>query len=417
MAQFPYYTEPTHDQGTVAAAARDTAVQSAEGRLIVDAVDKVFLLEPNEHPLVTLLTNVGRTPNGTTWKGSGILKAPTGNPEFDWFEDYYGGRYAKVSGTYSTGAVTITVTGAGSSSAYIFTVGDLVKNMRTGEVMKVATIASSTTITVASGGRAYGSSAAAAGADGDELYIIGNSNEENSGARNINTTRAGKQLNYTQIFKTTIGASGTANESNTYGGSDMKIQRAKKATEHALDIERAFWFGERKSTTGANGHPERATGGIHEYITTGGSYVQNQGGPITAPDFNTFLREGFTYGSNEKMLFAGGIVLQAITEISRGQLQTKVGDTTYGVSIQQWITPFGKINIVHNPLFIGSLSGSAYLLDMECFRYRYMNNRDTKLMTNVQAPDVDGEIDQYLTECGLERKQAPRCALLKGVTV
>lgn len=418
MPSFPYYTEPTHDQGAVATAGRDTAIQSAESRLIVDAVDKIFLLEPNKHPLVTLMTNVGKVYDGASWKGSSIMKAPAGNFEFDWFEDYYGGRYAKVSGTYSaSGALTITVTGAGSSSAYIFTVGDIFMNARTGERMIVATIGSSTTITVASGGRAFGSTAAAAGVDGDELYIVGNASEENAGARNINTTRSQKQYNYTQIFKKTIGISGTAAETNTYGGSDMKYQRAKVGTEHALDIERAFWFGERKTTTGTNGHPLRSTGGIHEFITTGGSYVQNQSGPITAPDLNSFLREGFTYGNDEKMLFAGGIVLQAITEISRGQLQTKVGDTTYGVAIQQWITPFGKINIVHNPLFTGSLAGSAYLLDMESFRYRYIQNRDTRLLTNVQAPDVDGTIDQYITEAGLERKQAPRNALLKGVTI
>ncbi len=53
---------------------------------------------------------------------------------------------------------------------------------------------------------------------------------------------------------------------------------------------------------------------------------------------------------------------------------------------------------------------------MECFRYRYMEGRDTKLMTNIQAPDVDGIVDQYLTEAGLERKQAPRHAIIKGVT-
>lgn len=50
MAQYPYYTEPTHDQGVVSAgagnAARTSATSSAEGRLIVDAVDKIFLLEP-----------------------------------------------------------------------------------------------------------------------------------------------------------------------------------------------------------------------------------------------------------------------------------------------------------------------------------------------------------------------------------
>jgi len=82
MANYPYYDEPTHDQGAVASAPRTTAVSSAEGRLIVDAVDKIFLLEPNKHSLVTLLTQVGKVYDGKAWKGSGMLKAATGNPEF-----------------------------------------------------------------------------------------------------------------------------------------------------------------------------------------------------------------------------------------------------------------------------------------------------------------------------------------------
>ena len=151
---YPYYTEPTHDQGaaitlTATNAGRTTAVSSAEERLIVDAVDKIFLLEPNKHPLVTLLTNVGKVWDGKAWKGSGMLKRATGNPEFKWFEDFYGGRYAKVGASYnnSDDPVTITVTGAGSSSAHIFTVGDVIKNARTGENLLVASIASPTTIT------------------------------------------------------------------------------------------------------------------------------------------------------------------------------------------------------------------------------------------------------------------------------
>ncbi len=152
----------------------------------------------NKHPLVSLLTNVGKVYDGKAWKGSGILKQGTGNPEFKWLEDFYGGKYAKNSGTYAaSGAVTISVTGAGSSSAYIFTVGDIIMNARTGERMIVDTIASATTITVAAAGRSLGATVAAAGADGDELFIIGNANEENSGARNANSTRVSPESNYT----------------------------------------------------------------------------------------------------------------------------------------------------------------------------------------------------------------------------
>lgn len=80
-----YYNEPTHDRGAVSSAARDTSVSKAEGRLKIDAIDKIFLLEPNKHPLVTLLTNVGKTYDGEQWKGTGMMKQPTGNPEFKWF--------------------------------------------------------------------------------------------------------------------------------------------------------------------------------------------------------------------------------------------------------------------------------------------------------------------------------------------
>ena len=111
------------------------------------------------------------------------MKSPANNPEFSWLEDYYGGRYCKVSGVYAAaGAVTITVTGAGTSPAYIFTAGDVILNGRTGERMLVATVAGTTTITVAAAGRAFGTTAAAAGADADSLFIIGNANEENSGS-------------------------------------------------------------------------------------------------------------------------------------------------------------------------------------------------------------------------------------------
>jgi hypothetical protein len=420
MATFPYYTEPTHDRGVItnaaSNAARDTTISAAEGRLIVDAEDKVFLLEPNKHPLVTLLTNVGKVWDGKAWTGSGLLKKATGNPEFSWFEDFYGGRYAKVSGTYTDAAGQApTVTGAGSSSGNIFTTGDIVKNYRTGEIM-VVTYASSTTVTLTV--RSFGATAAAAGADGDGLYIIGNVNEENAGARNVNSTRSSKESNYTQIFRSTLAVSGTEKESDLYGGKDLPYMRAKKATEHALDIERAFWWSEKGSDVAGTqtNHARRATGGVHEFINSNNAYVQDQGGPLTAPDLNTFLREGFTYGNTTKVLFAGGIVIQAINEIARGQIQTKVKERSYGVNIVEYITPFGTINIVHNPLFVNDWAGHAYLLDLDCFKYRFMNNRDTKLRVNVQAPDIDGQVDEYLTEAGLQRAQAAKCAMLKGVT-
>src|ERR1035437_3585471 len=220
MAQFPYYTEPSHDQGTVVAttanAARTSATSNTEQRLIVDAVDKIFLLEPNKHPLVTLLTNVGKVWDGKAWNGSGLMKAVTGNPEFKWFEDVYGGRYARLGAAQIAEATStgVLVTGAGANSGYIFTVGDIVRNSRTSENVLVTAVAA-TTLSLT---RGFGSPAPAAMSAGDGLFLIGNVNEENAGARNVNSTRSNPGTNYTQIFKTSIAVSNTEKAANLYCG-------------------------------------------------------------------------------------------------------------------------------------------------------------------------------------------------------
>jgi len=416
MAEYPYHSEPTHDRGSLVTAARTTAVSKAEGKLKLDVVDKIHLLEPAKHPLTTLLTQVGKVYDGKAWTGTGMRKASCGNPEFGWLEDYYGGRYAKVNAVYGVGdPVTITVSGAGASSAHIFTIGDMIMNARTGERMSVATVAVGG-VTEITANRSIGTTAAAAGLIGDGLYIIGNINEENATARNVNTTRSAKQTNFTQIFRRTIALSRTEMKSDVYGEKDLSYLRAKLGTEHLLDIERAFIWGEKNDGTGTNGLPERNTGGVLEFIEGSQAYIQNVGGILTAPDFNTFLREGFTYGDTEKLFMCGGVVLQAINEFARGQIQMKPLAKSYGMQIQEYTTSFGKINLVHNPLFVEDYSGYGFLLDMNCFRYRYMNESDTHLNTNIQIPGTDGIVDEYLTECGLERKEPGRCALLKGVT-
>ena len=416
---FPFYTEPEHLQGLVTPeagnAARTTLESAEEGRLIVEASDKIMLLEPNKHPLVSLMTSVGKVYDGKAWKGNGILKAATGNPEFSWFEDFYNGRYCTVAGALKDDDVIITVDGAGTNSAYLFTVGDVVKNSLTDENMLVVEITSGSSITVE---RAFGSTAAAAIDDDSGLFIVGNVNEENSGARNVNTTRAAKESNYTQIFKTSITVSGTEREANLYGGPDLPYLRAKHGTQHALDIERAFWWGEMKTSysVGTQGHPRRTTGGILEWIKASGAPIFDATGGLTVAEFNVFLREAFTYGSDSKYLFTGGILLNTLNEVARGQIQMRPLEKSYGMSIGTWTTPFGTINIIHNPLFVQAYAGTAFVIDMDCLKYRYMNNRDTKLFTNVQGNDVDGQIDQYVSEVGLQRMQGQKCAYIYGIT-
>lgn len=337
-------------------------------------------------------------------------------------EDYYGATYAKVSGSYSgSGGVTITVTGAGTSSAYIFTVGDVIMNAKTRERMLVATIASSTTITVASGGRSLGTTAAAAGQDGDGLYKIGSASEENSTSRNVNTTRTSKRQNACQIFRRTISISESEQASKHYGGNELDRHRGKEGTIFGEEIDKAFMFGEVNLTfTGSNSKPERLTGGILEFIESNNAYVQDQNGVLTAPDLEVFLREGYTHGNKKKVLMCGGLLLSTINEMAQGSLRTAPGEKTFGLSISAWQNTWGITNLLFNPTLVQDFGGYGFLLDLDSFEYRYLEgngkNRDVKLLTERQANDADGIIEEYLAEVGLGRHLPGQNAMIKNIT-
>jgi hypothetical protein len=132
----------------------------------------------------------------------------------------------------------------------IFTKFDLIKNTRTGEIMRVTAVNYSThTITVT---RGAGATAAAAINDNDWLLIIGPAFEEGSKSGDSNTTKLVKVTNFTQIFKTKFGVTETENASKLYPsgnpGADLKYLRAKHGIEQAKKIERAYWFGEKKES-------------------------------------------------------------------------------------------------------------------------------------------------------------------------
>ena len=79
---------------------------------------------------------------------------------------------------------------------------------------------------------------------------------------------------------------------------------------------------------------------------------------------------------------------------------------SFGHSVTKINTIFGNLHIVQEPLLRGAYSGHMVMIDMKNVAYRPLvgngKNRDTHIMTNVQANDMDGRKDMILTEAGLE---------------
>lgn len=377
-----------------------TSENILQARRVVDMARDIALLEPNEAPFVTFL------------KMSKKNSRSCYNPKFEWLEDELLAKWDKVSAQATAEATSLTVT-----SGDIFRSGDILKVPSTGENMMVTAV-SSNTLTVV---RGYGSTTAAAITANADILNVGSAMPENSNSRTVKTTQETSNFNYTQIFRTPISLSGTEAASKLYGGKDRAYQRKKAAIEHKRDIGLSFYYGERKlDTTGDT--PRRTTGGLLSFLTAASQTVafDKSSNPLTYQNFDTTVaQKAFRYGSKEKLLIAGPMLASAINGWAIGDLRTKADPAaTYGINVVNLITSYGTLRIIYDPMLEGSIYGGyGIVLDAENVAYRYMEGRDTKLNVDIQAPDTDGVVDEYITECGLEVKLPKTHMLVTGAYV
>ena len=373
---------------------RDTA-NILQAKKKIDMSETIALLQPSAAPLTSLLKQFKQN------------TVPATNPRFSWMEDDLGARWDEVAAAADDTTTSIVV-----DNGNYFSTGDLVKVPRTGEVMLVTDVNNATnTLTVV---RGYGVTSAAAIVVDDPVVIIGNANEEGSGMREIKTTKEVEVYNYTQIFKTPFGVTNTQNATNMYGGNDLAYQRKKKGIEHLVDINRAFYFGERKEDLTGN-KPMRTTGGLLSFLTENNYDV---GGPLTESEFDNNIAEVvFRYGSNEKLMLCSGRLLSVINGWAKNKLEVDQGAKNYGLNVMNYITPFGTLKLVYDPILEGAVYGTyGIVLDIENIKYRPLQGRDTTLETNIQNNDEDQRIDQYLTEAGIEVRLPQTHAVITGVT-
>ncbi|MEG1997131.1 MAG: DUF5309 family protein [Clostridiales bacterium] len=374
-------------------------------RRVVDMADKIALLDPNIAPFLGVLK---------------LLKKDTRtvfSPKFEWLEDDYLGIRTKVAN-----AITAVTTGAlVVADTSIFRVNDVLNIPAVGENMLVTAVTTGTnTLTVV---RGFGSQAAAAAIEaGAEVIVVGSAMPENSGNRGAKSTQEMAKYNYTQIFRTPVAMSATEAASKLYGGKDRSYQRRKAAAEHKRDIAHALYFGQKKEIIAASSNmPQRTTGGLVEFMRTGSNTVafDPTTNKLTYNNFDSNVAQKlFAHGSDNKLLIAGPKLASAINSWAVGKLITEVGaDKTYGIRVSKLATSYGDLPIVFDPLIAGDYSGYGFALDLDHVRYAYLEGRDTKLYTDIQNNDVDGVIDEYKTECGLEVKNANTHVLVTGAYV
>jgi hypothetical protein len=274
---------------------------------------------------------------------------------------------------------------------------------------------------------------------GVEILIVGSAFAEGNVGSSYNTYNLPIEIyNYTQIFRTAFQITGTALKTSAkYDETGPYKDQAKEASvNHMIEMEKGFIFGQ-SLLNNTGGTITRYTGGVIWFLQQWqAAYSQYRGGDgvsvgpaavtldtdddcriitnsnnyITEKLYDGYLERVFRVTNNkanEKLVLCGSGFLNVINQLykSRAVLNGDLPLTeTYGMNVVAHQTPFGKIYYKSHPLFSQNpiLRYNALFLDVLNLRYRYMNGRDTELLTMRQPNNADYREDEWLTESGLE---------------
>lgn len=360
----------------------------------------ILLLEPrNGAPLFKLT--------------AAMPSSSTDDPEFNWWEEDLDLHVLVVNGAQTNVDTTIEVDQYGTR----LKAGDMLKNARTGEAIRVTSVTSDTVIVVT---RAIGPGGSAAGTaaamnDDDQLLFVGSAFREGAPRATGVSWNPTKQSNVTQIFRDPVEWTRTATKTRTRTGDEMKNDRRRALNKHSVGIERAFIWGTRYETL-ESGQPLRFTDGILNRIPAANQYTVS-GGALDMDEMETLLPQIFQYGSGEKLAFGsiGTIAKFGALVRKNGQYQISSGEKEFSLNVRRFSGPAGTLVLTEHPLFAtGPLANDLLVLDTATLRYRYIT--DTMLRKNIQNPGDDGEAEEYLTEAGLEIHQPRRNFWIKGIT-
>lgn len=355
----------------------------------------------------------------------------TNDAVFHWWEKELDDRRLKLSGSYNTTDTSITVDST-FKVAKIVKAGDVLLIEQTGEHVRVAQDPTSDTVVVVT--RGVGGTTATAinsATSGVNYYmtVIGSAFEEGSNAPSGVNYDPTERYNQCQIFRSTLEMTRTAEKTRLRTGDQVKEAKRECLEYIGVDMERAFWFGTRASTT-LNGKPLRYTDGVIKQITDRAAAnvhaVTGANGALDLDEFENHLEAAFRYGSSEKMGFTSNLVLMYLNKMVRRNTSYNIQNNIkeFGMAVTRFTTPFGELILKAHPLFNQMRGGTnttaflgvannLYILDQSNIKYRYVD--DLKYEPKLAENDLDGMKSGYLAECGIELHHAKSHYILTGI--
>lgn len=366
--------------------------------------DGILLLEPNgDAPLFALtaaLENSGSVDDSVV----------------HWFEESLPTYKFAVNGAHTDAVLTITV----DSGANNLKIGDILSVSQTGEhVVVTAKPASDTAVKVSRGfgttdssgvtasTSAYGYVAATAitAEDAGSVILIGSIYGEGGLMPEARSFNAGVRETYCQIFKDSIGITGSMDTTNFRTGDQWQNAQRRCAARHAIGIERSLFYS-RKSKGTQNSMVAYSMSGVLEQIPKTNSFDTPSAG-MTMEKFEELSETMFLYGSNQKMAFVGQKCLSGIQRMVRrnvSSFEITPATTEFGMRVRTLFTPHGELVLKSHPQFnyIPEWRGNCVVLDMANLEYCHKKDRDTQWLPDLEENDRDGRKAGFMTDCALK---------------
>ncbi len=370
------------------------------------------------------------------------------DPEFNWWTKTIPSKTGTITGVFTDVLSTAYVSGGSAGdSIYIQMAEADADKIRNGHVVLLrdasaldVDVVGKVTSVVKNGSSSYAivylledddNGAATDLSDADTFIIIGTSNAEGGTRPEAISYDPVKFNNYTQIFRTPLEITRTQQKTRLRTGEAYKELKRDALEDHSIEMERGFMWGIPTERTASNGQPERTTGGIMHFIKTYAAaniqdfrVVHSGSTWATAGEdwIDTYLEQIFRYGSQEKLAFIGSGALLGIQKLvkSSGQFNFTPKTSSYGISVVEWVTPFGVLMLKTHPLFSfeAPLRNMAVVLDTKNLKYRYIDDTMFKpdpLEVKGGATGVDGKQEEFLTECGLELHHPETFGVMYGI--
>jgi hypothetical protein len=386
-------------------------MSAAAGPVYSDAIDttrkeldvtaKIARLAPESSIFTTILLE--------------ISKETTSQDTINWYE-----QDPTVVWTPSRGGNNSSVTTWPVDDASIFTAKDIIAVVSlAGLVLETAVVTAvdltenTNTVTVAA--RAWTGTAQTI-ADNQYLCNLGPAMEENSTAPGTRVHQPTLVSNYVQELRLPFDASLLANQALRSSETERQRLTTDKGIEFKRMIERTCIAGKKKNDTA---NRKKAMGGILEMVTEN---YWAAGGIVTEKAFiDNFCEPLFAYDKENALFVCGPKWPSIMAGWSIGKLQTTSKEETYGMQLQYYQSPHGKLVLAPSlELAGGSWTGMGIGLHMKRLRLKFFKDGsktyNIKLDRNIQENDRHGWKDEYWAMPTLELQNQKTHAVVTGAT-